>query len=736
MQEPEREIPGGEDARQGSMRRIVLLLLLVAAIGAYSGLLMKGDLEFVFDDIRFVRDNPAIRDLESPLDFFTDPRTLAVDGWAGIYRPLRTLDFAIDWAIAGPTHEGPLSGTVRWFHARNILYHAAATLLLYLLFVQWGARMRWAALGALCFALHPVQTEAVAWISSRGDVLSLVLILAALLAHGRSRGLDRYVALSAGLLFLGLLAKEVGVVFVGLVVVTDFMRRDHRSFRLTLRRWPTYLVYAATAGAYILLWLNRHSALGNTGLGSAGMFDQLTLTRFMTVARSLVYYARITVVPVDLAQDYYLPAPASLDATTAACVLLVLGAVVWSILVIRRRESNLAFALWWFLVAILPTTSLLMALGVATADRFLYLPLVGFSFWAGGVLDRVSRRGIPGGVLAGAVLCCCFLLTFGRARIWSDAESIWSSTSRYFSPRATEWFADADRSKARELLEEERRLRDRGRVDEADRLQAEAEELLLGAIEDFNKAIRFWEEATPYVEPVLISIALQANCLSDLGRYEDALDRAESCLDQWPDMELGHHARSLALLGLGRLPEAAVAIESALALKARPIFRETGARIYALLAEQHKRRGNQALTCIALRRSYNLLPSEPGNRAVIRKLNRLEGEYQAIVEDLNERIRLNPEDGGSRLWLASTHAAFGRFDIAGPLFDNLLKLASGDRRPEILSMYANLFWQAQETAEGYERAIGIYEELLAGNPPVNDFREQIQVCREALEGLH
>lgn len=717
------------------MKKLAPILLLIAVLGAYSGLLLKGDLEFVLDDVRFVRDNPAIRDLSAIPEFFTDPSTVTPESWPGIYRPLRTLDFAIDWALIAPADEAPGSGTVRWYHLRNVLYHAVAALLLYLLFIQWGAGRRWACLGALFFALHPAHTEAVAWVSSRADVQSLVLILAALLAHGRSRGLDRYAALSVGLLLFGLLAKEVAVVFVGLAIVTDFMLRDDRSFRRTLSRWPSYLVYTVVVLGYILLWMNRHTALGETGLGSAGVFDQLTPSRFMTVARSLVYYARIALFPVDLAQDYYLPAPHSLDATTAVCALLVLITVVWSVVVIRRRRSNLAFAVWWFLIAIFPTTSLLMPLGVATADRFLYLPLVGLSFFAGGVLDRVMRRGTPGVVLAGAVLGCFLLLTFGRALVWSDAESLWNSTRRYFSPRATEWFAEDDRIRAEVLLEEERRLRDRGRVKQADRLRAEAEELLTGAVEDFNTLIRFWENAVPHQEPVLISIALQSVCLSDLGRYEDALNRAEDCLTRWPDMELGHHARSRALLGLGRVREAAAAIESALALNARPNYRETGARIYAALAELHERDGNQALTCIALRRSANLLPFVPANETVIRKLDRLEGEYHAVVEDLEERIRRNPEDRGIQLWLACTHAAFGRFDLAGPRFDDLLNLDPEDRPPETLALYANLFWQARETAEGYERAIAIYTQLLQTQPGQEEFQKQLKACREALAAL-
>ena len=54
---------------------------------------------FVYDDHRFIERNVAIRSLGNTLDFVLDPRTISEESWEGIYRPLRTLSFAVDHAL-------------------------------------------------------------------------------------------------------------------------------------------------------------------------------------------------------------------------------------------------------------------------------------------------------------------------------------------------------------------------------------------------------------------------------------------------------------------------------------------------------------------------------------------------------------------------------------------------------------------------------------------------------------
>ncbi len=713
-------------------QRILPLLLVLASVGAYAGLLSRSDLEFVYDDHRFVMDNQAIRDMGNFAEFFANPATADSQSWSGIYRPLRTLDFAIDYAIVGTT-EG--AGAVRWYHFRNVIYHALATLLVFWLFLRWGADRNWAGLGALVFALHPVQVEAVAWVTSRADVLCLVLLLGAMLLHARSRGLDRFFAGAAGLLVLALLAKEASIVFPGLVLLTDFVFRDERKLRTTLKRWPSYLIYSAIVGVYILLWINRHDVHGGSRWEVEPLIREVFPGQLLTMARGFAYYLRLLILPVDLAQDYYVPEVTSLDVLTVICALFVLGAIAWSCLAIFRVGSIFAFAVLWFLIAIFPTSNLLVPIGIPTAERFLYLPMVGVAFLCGSLLARVVNRGAFGRVVVGALFVCLFAVSFTRAQVWTSNRALWSSTLRYESPRAVEWFAAEYRTDGEELQARERELRDQGKFEEANLVRDEAHALLERSVAEHNRAILAWKRLAGQVEKQFGAQARQAISLFDLGRFDDALERADECVSLYPGMADARYARSLALAGLGRLRESAAELERTLLIRSSKNYLISGAGIYEKLAEYYERRENQARAYLALQRSFDLMPSEADNPAVFRALRNLEAAYRSQVSGLEAAIAKKPADGDRRLQLASVHASFGNYQVAGAMFDDLMRPDQVGRHPLVLGPYALYFWQWRDTKDGYERAIAIYREILAADPGRADIREQIDVCLKELAEL-
>src|SRR5690606_26123755 len=137
---------------------------------------------FVYDDVAMVRDNPRIA---SPLNF----RDIWLTGWwdhAGeraalarpgqdrLYRPLTLFTFAINDALGGARPLG--------FHAANVLLHAAACALLWMLAMRVFAMPRAATAAALLFAVHPAHAEAVASVVGRAELLAAALMLAGLIA--------------------------------------------------------------------------------------------------------------------------------------------------------------------------------------------------------------------------------------------------------------------------------------------------------------------------------------------------------------------------------------------------------------------------------------------------------------------------------------------------------------------------------------------------------------------------
>jgi len=712
--------------------RAIPILLVLAVVAAYVPVLVSEEPEFVFDDIRFVPDNKAIHDLGQTPRYFYDLSTVGAHGWGGIYRPLRTLDFAIDWAIAKPLNK---TGKIRWFHLRSILYHAAAVLLAWVLFRRWGAALGPATLGALVFALHPVQVESVAWITSRADVLFMVLFLWALVLHGRSKGVDLRFFGAAGVLTLALFAKESAVVFVGAAVLTDFFFRDGRRFRTTLARWPKYAVYAALAVGYFSIWLLLHAEVESQWWHLPVRWGGSFWGTVLTMSRGFVYYFKLLFFPVDLAQDWYLTSASGPDALTLACLLSVGGLIVFAIFRAFRGGGSLSFAVLWFFMAIFPASNLYAPIGIPTAERFLYLPMVGVAFAMGMLLFRFWSGGRAARVLVVVVLGCLGAVTAERSLVWTSNERLWqSSEGRFESPRAIDWRAKNNRIGGDLADFRRRRMVDEDRVDEAKEAAEEARRLFLLSIEQYNREIEIWEKVAPAAEAPVAQIRAQISlCLSGLQRYEQALADAEASLRMFPEHFRGLMAKALALYGLGEFREAAIWIEASLAERDSKDNHENAAAIYEKLAMQYDREPNGgAQAFLALKKAWEHLPDEEKNPEVYKAWRAKEAEYAELAGPLSEAVDRDPTDGESWLGLANVYAGFGYYEEAGDIYHKLLGANLEQGNPYILFPYALYYLQSRDTREGYAEAARIYEIILRRVPDHGPAREQFEICRQKL----
>ena len=213
------------------VKRIALGLGAAMAALVFANAVGNG---FVLDDRGIIVGNPLVT---SPA---TAWRAFALPYWpvelgGGQYRPLGIVSFALDWLISG--------GDARWFHAVNVLWHVAATVLVWLLAAELLAPMA-AAFAALVFAVHPVHVEAVSSVVGRLEPMATVFILLALLAHRkRSYWAPLWFALA-------LLAKESAIVLIALTCAHDLLLERDRRAAFRARRW-LYAAYGGAAVAYV-----------------------------------------------------------------------------------------------------------------------------------------------------------------------------------------------------------------------------------------------------------------------------------------------------------------------------------------------------------------------------------------------------------------------------------------------------------------------------------------------------
>jgi len=362
-------------------------------------------------------------------------------------RPLLKFTYAINNELGGSPHG---------FRSLNIAVHAINTLLVYTLLDALGTKqnrdpllVRRAALGAsLLFALHPVQTEAITYVSGRSSSLSALLVLGSLLLWIRavdSRRPWAGVLLSAALFALALGVKETVIVLpLALLLwsaVTQPARHTVQGLALPWWRRGGFAWIGPHAALTIAAFLLALSWTPYQRLLQASLHARGIGTNLLTQADAIFWFLGQLLLLAPINPDPILGVASSSNFTSWAQAALVVAAIVAAFGLLRRRPA-LAFGVLWFFLWLLPTNSLLPRLDVAN-DRQLYLALIGPAWLAGLALahlaQSVDTAGNPTRAIGWAVALVALTSLTGYATIRQN---------RIYANEVTFWEAVAQRSPA------------------------------------------------------------------------------------------------------------------------------------------------------------------------------------------------------------------------------------------------------------------------------------------------
>jgi hypothetical protein len=181
--------------------------------------------EFLLDDRSIIENNPSIKTAQPLISYFRQEEgVISGENWegghTGYYRPLVSLSYRLGFLVWGMNPKG--------FRLTNIVLHLLVCLLLFhvVLFVI-GDRI--AALWAAClFAVHPINTEAVSWISSRNNLLVMVFSLGCLYAFLKYGEQGNPLMLISSILFftLAVFSKEFGLMLLPCLMIHRLLRLD------------------------------------------------------------------------------------------------------------------------------------------------------------------------------------------------------------------------------------------------------------------------------------------------------------------------------------------------------------------------------------------------------------------------------------------------------------------------------------------------------------------------------
>lgn len=392
-----------------SRRAALLHGLLLGAVGVavYANALTG---EFLYDDEFLIQRNRFITSCAFLKDIFTTDLTAGAYRPSNFYRPLQTLAYLLVYPFSGYRVLG--------YHLLNVLLHAVNALLVWRLAAGLLASPMAAFAAGLLFVVHPVHTSAVAYISGTADPLAAVFTLLALLAHLRG---SRW--LSVASFALALLSKEVALIVPGLMLVVDVFRRAPL-------RWRAYWLHLAALAVYALARLTVFNFTGTLNpYKEANLYTQHLEYRLFTFLASLGEYVKVLTVPLDLQYDRAQVVFVSfwlLPVMLPTVIALALTYLAWR----SWRHRRLPFLAWtWFLVALLPVSSLVLPINGFAKENWLYLPSGGLFLAAGWGLSRLKP--LARMALVAALAAWWGGLTVMHTRTWQNPIAFYTDVLRH-----------------------------------------------------------------------------------------------------------------------------------------------------------------------------------------------------------------------------------------------------------------------------------------------------------------
>lgn len=418
---------------KGNSRILILSgFLLLAVISVYWNHFNNG---FHFDDSHVIVNNQYLKDLKFVPKYFTDATTQSSLPTNQAYRPVLSVTFALDYFMAGNTLN-PF-----WFQLTTFLWHLLQGALMFFLFKGVLGKMdieRKAAEYLSLFAvgwylIHTANAETINYISARSDVLSTTGVVAGLLLHTQLNGWKRILALIP--VGLAILVKVSAVMYLPIVFVYEFLFGETnsgfiRSVWLALKRIVPAIIICG-----VLFVLTRVMEPETWVPGGKS-----PLHYFLTQPFVILRYFYTFFVPFGLSADtdWTLVKELTDSRFIIGTIFLIsfIAALLFSLR--KKRYFPITFGLAWFILALIPTSSII-PLSEVTNDHRMYFPFVGLvlaATWAGwlvldGLKERLSphARSLIAVILMGVILFGNAYGTIQRNEVWSTDENLWLDVS-------------------------------------------------------------------------------------------------------------------------------------------------------------------------------------------------------------------------------------------------------------------------------------------------------------------
>jgi protein O-mannosyl-transferase len=414
--------------------------------------LKKGIVLFLILLITFVSFLPSLRNgftnlddyahYSENLDVFAFDRAHVVRIFTGTvsktYIPLTILSFAAERRFLGRD--------AYIFHRDNLLLHMGVVALIFFFALKLGAGVYGAGVAALLFGIHPMHVESVAWITERKDVLYALFYMLAL--NGYLRYIDTsnrksyWFSVLCGV--FSVFAKSMALSLPLVLFLCDWMKKRRLDRKIFLEKAPYFLLIIPVAAVtYAMNARVIHNEPGQA---------------FLLWNWSLMFYLRRFFVPLNFYPLYTFPKPISFINPSYGLSLFLTAVLAAGIIRLKRDRWFIFACLYYFLSIFFLLRYDEGTDATVVADRFMYLPSLGFCLFLGIMLERILsrphlKRFAKAAVVAavGAGIMFCAYKTSVQCRVWENSVTLWTA---FIKGNPNEPLAYCNRAGAYEIHEQ------------------------------------------------------------------------------------------------------------------------------------------------------------------------------------------------------------------------------------------------------------------------------------------
>jgi tetratricopeptide (TPR) repeat protein len=689
---------------------LIPLLLAIVTFGVY---FQTRDFDFVqYDDFLYVVNNQLISEGFSPDAVVESFKTIQVSNW----HPVTWLSHMLDVEVFG-VDPGP-------HHLVNVVLHVLNTVLLFALLFSITRQIWPTTIVAALFALHPMHVESVAWISERKDLLCAffwLLATAAYVRYTEKPGAARYFLVF--LLFaFSLMSKPMAVTFPFTLLLLDIwpLRRTglmSPSGEGGALKWPEVRrLVREKIPLFLLVPVSGIATIYAQSQGGA-VSSLEGLPVLLRLENSIVAYGMYClklIVPDNLSVIYpYVEEVAGWK--VGVCGLLLVGISVLSVRIVRTAPSLLV-GWFWFLGTLVPVIGLIQVGNQAIADRYTYIPSIGFFIavvWT--PITVISwRQDLARIAVAGfaSVIALFTVLTWKQIGTWrnsvtlfghavtntqnnhialthlgmtylrSDPEDTRIIPSFQEALRIKPGYMDANDGMGAALLKQDRAEESLGylmkasEIDPGSLVSVDNLSVALASIDDLSTVEPFYQELLPdYPQHVALHEGWGV-ILAKNGRYADGIPHLRAAVALDPSSETSARNLAVALNDSGQAKMLAGDEESAVQEFTEAIQIDPGYwKPYAELAQHYLRNQNHKEV---VRYYTNMLDLEidPGFPLFVHLGNalNLSGEYGKAAEFFEKAVSQNPASPPTYNNWAFALVNMGRLDEAVQRINQALEI--------------------------------------------------------------